>query len=538
MLTNPFFMSRSVFISVVVFLFFSCQTADTSPFKNNTIAAAHPLASLAGKAMYEQGGNAFDAAVAAGFTLAVVEPSMSGIGGRLQAIFRETSGKIGGVDASTQVPMNYKPTTEKYASGYHTIGIPGVVAGLLKLHTEHGVLTLEQVMAPAINYAENGFELLAGEAQRQQSAKAVFEKYEGTKKYFLNAQGMAFQEGERLVQKALAKTLKVISQKGKTGFYEGEIAQKMIEDIQKNGGLLTLADLKNYKALDAEVLEGQFQGLTVKALNLPSYGAITIQILQILDQLTPAITEEDWAFEVGGVTALAYNYRKYQKNKDSLAQILSYQRAAEWANQIEQQQLDLVAEKRTGLPGSWTASIGHTTHLTTADDQGNIVSLTQTIGPNMGSKVVTPGLGFLYAVTLGGYLGEYKPGDRSNSHISPTLFLDQDQLVLALGAAGGSRIVPAVTQVAHRYLMQKKSLHEALSFPRVYPYQDSLWLEDHEEVKALNANLNPALFPIKMIQEKALFGRVHAVAYDSLNQEWIGAADPDWEGTVENYTTR
>ena len=88
MLANPFFMSRSVFISVVVFIFFSCQTSDTSPFKNNTIAAAHPLASLAGKKMYEQGGNAFDAAVAAGFTLAVVEPSMSGIGGRLHEIVK------------------------------------------------------------------------------------------------------------------------------------------------------------------------------------------------------------------------------------------------------------------------------------------------------------------------------------------------------------------------------------------------------------------------------------------------------------------
>jgi gamma-glutamyltranspeptidase/glutathione hydrolase len=134
LLANPFFMSRSVFISVVVFIFFSCQTSDTSPFKNNTIAAAHPLASLAGKKMYEQGGNAFDAAVAAGFTLAVVEPSMSGIGGRLQAIFRKVSGDIGGVDASTQVPINYKPSKEKFSSGYRTIGIPGVVAGLLKLH--------------------------------------------------------------------------------------------------------------------------------------------------------------------------------------------------------------------------------------------------------------------------------------------------------------------------------------------------------------------------------------------------------------------
>ncbi len=528
-------MSKSILFSALLLLVFGCQSPKSDPFQNNTIATAHPLASQAGKAIFAQGGNAFDAAVAAGFTLAVVEPSMSGIGGRLQAIYQIASGEIGGVDASTQVPMNYKPTTEKYSSGYQTIGIPGVVAGLLKLHTTKGLLPLQQVMAPAINYAENGFEILAGEAIRQQSAKAVFEKYEGTKKHFLNAQGAAFQAGELVVQKTLAHTLKTIALKGKAGFYEGEIAQKMVADIQANGGLLTLEDLKNYEALEAEVLEGKFQGLTVKALNLPSYGAITIQILQILDQLTPAETEEDWALNLGRTTELAYTYRKYQQNKDSLAQILSYQRAGIWAAQIEQQQLELVAENDTELPGSWTAAIGHTTHLTAADDQGNVVSLTQTIGPNMGSKVATPDLGFLYAVTLGGYLGEYKPGDRSNSHISPTLFLDQEQLILALGAAGGSRIVPAVTQVAHRYLAQKKSLQEALHLPRVYPYQDSLWLENHPEVKDLNADFNPTLIPVKLIDEKARFGRVHAIAYDIVNQIWKGAADPDWEGTVENF---
>jgi gamma-glutamyltranspeptidase/glutathione hydrolase len=538
LLANPFFMSRSVFISVVVFIFFSCQTSDTSPFKNNTIAAAHPLASLAGKKMYEQGGNAFDAAVAAGFTLAVVEPSMSGIGGRLQAIFRKVSGDIGGVDASTQVPINYKPSKEKFSSGYRTIGIPGVVAGLLKLHEEHGILPLQQVMEPAIHYAENGFEILAGEARRQQMTKEVFEQFEGTKKHFLNAEGESFQKGDWVIQKTLASTLKSIALKGKAGFYDGEVAQKMVNDIQSNGGLLTLEDLKNYNALNAEVLEGSFQGLTVKALNLPSYGAITIQILQILDQLSPAQTEEDWAIDLGEVTKLAYTYRKHQKNRDSLKQILSCQKALRWAEQISENQLDLMTENHKQMPVSWIASIGHTTHLTTADQEGNVVSLTQTIGPNMGSKVASAELGFLYAVTLGGYLGEYKPGERSNSHITPTLFLDGDQVTLAIGAAGGSRIVTAVTQVAQRYFVQKHNLNKALLLPRVYPFQDSLWIEDHQGVKDLNADLSPTSYPVKMIDQRARFGRVHAIAYDSINKSWIGAADPDWEGTVENYSSK
>lgn len=535
MLTNPFFMSKFALILLIPFLVTGCQDAVTPPYNNNTIAAAHPLASLAGKKMYEQGGNAFDAAVAAGFTLAVVEPSMSGIGGRLQAIYRNASGQIAGVDASTQVPMSYKPLEKKYSYGYQTIGIPGVVAGLLKLHQEQGSLNLNQVMAPAIKYAEEGFNILPLEALRQQSAKEKLVEFEGSSTHFLNAKGESYQAGDRVVQKTLANTLRQIAAKGKAGFYEGEVAEKMVADIQANGGILSLEDLKNYKALDSKVLTGSFQGLDVHALYLPSYGAITLQILQIMDQLAPAISEETWAKQFNEVTALAYSYRKHQQNQDSLSKIIDYAQAKSWAMRIDNGTKNLVAEALHTLPESWSAAVGHTTHLTAADDQGNVISLTQTVGPNMGSKVATKDLGFLYAVSLGGYLGEYKPGDRSNSHISPTLFSKDGKLQLALGAAGGSRIVTAVTQVSHRYFAQKNPLDRALFLPRVYPFQDSLWIEDHEEVKTLNAAIDPLLYPVKMIDQKARFGRVHAVALDTLTNSWIGAADPDWEGTVEYY---
>tara|TARA_Y100000385_G_scaffold30206_2_gene28436 strand:+ start:3588 stop:5186 length:1599 start_codon:yes stop_codon:yes gene_type:complete len=531
---NKFF---SYFI-ISILTFICCQENPKSLLKNNTIASAHPLASLAGKNMFEQGGNAFDAAVAAGFTLAVVEPSMSGIGGRLQAIFHKASGKIGGVDASTQVPMQYKPTDEKHSYGYKTIGIPGVVAGLLKLQKENGVLPIQKVMEPAINYAENGFKILPGEAYRQQMSKEIFEQYEGTKTHFLSADGTSYKSGDLFVQKTLALTLKAIATGGKAGFYEGDIAQKIVKDIQSNGGLITLEDLKNYQALNSEVLDGSFQGYKVYALNLPSYGAITIQILQILDHLKIGNNEEDWAEKIGKATELAYMYREHQNDRDSLNSILSYDQAANWAKQIQDQKLNLVSQNTSNMPGSWIASLGHTTHLTTADKNGNVVSLTQTVGPNMGSKVASKELGFLYAVTLGGYLGEYKPGDRSNSHITPTLFKDEDKVILALGAAGGSRIITAVTQVAHRYLAQKSELKRALFLPRVYPYEDSLWIEDHDGVKQLNADFNMESYPVKMIDEKARFGRVHAIAYDSISKSWIGAADPDWEGTVENHITK
>ena len=526
--------SKSSFIAPSIFLILitSCNVNNNNTH-NDAIASAHPLASLAGKEMFEQNGNAFDAAVAAAFTLAVVEPSMSGIGGRLQAIYHKETGEVGGVDASTQVPREYRPTEEKYSYGYKTIGIPGVVAGLLKLHGDNGSLALEKVMAPSIRYAEEGYRILPLEATRQQSAKNIFKEFEGTKIHFLNNNGDSYQAGDLVVQKTLANTLKQIAAKGKAGFYEGEVAIKMVEDIQANGGAISLEDLKNYNALDSKVHKGVFQDRDIYSLGLPSYGAITIQILQIMDQLSKPNSEESWAKQFNSATALAYTYRSHQQNPDSLAKILDYDQARMWAMKIQKDNLSFVDNISNNIPESWTASIGHTTHLTTADDQGNVVSLTQTIGPNMGSKVVSKELGFLYAVSLGGYLGEYKPGDRSNSHISPTLFMKKGRIQLALGAAGGSRIITAITQVAHRYFLQKNDLKKALFLPRLYPFEDTLWIENHSEIKELNAELDPKSYAIKMIDEKARFGRVHAISLDTIENKWKGAADPDWEGTVE-----
>ena len=516
----------------------ACSTKTQSPYSNSVIATAHPLATEAGKKMFALGGNAFDAAIAAAFTLSVVEPSMSGIGGRLQAIYQSADGNISGVDATTEVPMNYKETDQKFNYGYPTIGIPGVVAGLIKLHQEQGSLPLNELMAPSIELAEEGFEILPGEALRQASVVDQLREFEGTRQHFITSDSNTVKSGERLIQKDLAQVLKKIAAEGHKGFYEGDIAEKMVADIQKNGGVLTLEDLKNYTARRSRILEGTYKGYNIYSPFLPSYGAITIQILQILDHLSPIQSEEEWTQQLGKVTEIAYNYRDFQKNEDSLENILSYEKAAQWAKQIETNKVELseLFNQSNPIPLSWTSIDGHTTHLTAADQWGNSIALTQTVGPTMGSKVATKGLGFIYAVTLGGYLGSYRPGDRVNSHISPTLVkTPEGKVQIALGAAGGSRIITAITQVLSRYIGQKLPLEQAMLLPRVYPYEDSLWIENHSEIDKLNATFDSNTFPVKYIDEIAKFGRVHAVAKDPNDEAWIGAADPDWEGTTASY---
>ena len=513
----------------------SCNSLQVKE-KNDVISTPHPLASLAGKEMFSQNGNAFDAAVAAAFTLAVVEPSMSGIGGRLQVIYKSSEG-IKGIDASTEVPMNYEPSDEGSRYGYKTIGIPGVVAGLLKLHEEQGSLTLSQVMEPSIRYATEGYQILPGEAFRQSIEKDIINEFDATSSYFLKPDGSSYEAGEIFVQKDLGQTLNRIKENGHQGFYEGETANAIVKDMKINGGLLTLEDLKNYKALDARVLTGSYKGFDIYSLFLPSYGAITIQILQIIDALDfNEDSEKEWAYYLGKTTDLAYKYRKKQNNPDSLKMILSKEKAKEWANDIVQKK-KLVNNVFANEPISWNEKIGHTAHLTSADSDGNVVSLTQTIGPLMGSKVASKNLGFLYAVTLGGYLGDYKPGDRANSHISPTFISKENDVILALGAAGGSRIVTAITQVISRFFSNSFNLNEAISKPRVYPDKDTLLLENHSGIKwdeELEEYLIENKYPYRFISYPAMFGRVFGIQLDQKSNKWIGVADPDWEGTVES----
>ena len=517
----------------------SCNE-DESLYSNSIISSPHPVASEAGKIIYSQGGNAFDAAVASAFTLSVVEPSMSGIGGRLQVIYKQAEGDILGIDATTQIPESFNNNEKDLPSyGYKTIGIPGVVAGLIKLHEENGFLDLKTVMQPSISIAENGFFLLPGEITRQQNEKEKITSFEGTKIYFLNPDGESFKLGDKLIQKDLANTLRIIAENGKKGFYEGEIADKIVNDIQSNGGFITKDDLKNYSAKKSEVLNGKFNGFNVHTLNLPSYGSITIQMVQIFDQLK-IDSEVDWTFKISNAIEEAYKYRPFQKDIDSVKSILSVNRAKDLAKDIEDSYSEIAFSDVIKKFDIADIAQGHTAHLTTSDKYGNVVSLTQTLGPNMGSKVATKGLGFLYNVTmgpyLGGYLGEDKPGDRASSHISPTIFTKNKQVVLALGAAGGNKIPVAINQVAYRYLKQNLPLSEALFMPRVYKYDSPIYIERHIGLLGFNdSDIYIKSKNIERIVDMGYFGRVHAIALDSINRRWIGAADKDWEGSVSNF---
>jgi len=342
------------------------------------------------------------------------------------------------------------------------------------------------------------------------------------------------------VQKDLANTLGLIAKGGRDAFYKGEIAKKIVADFQKNKGILTLEDLANYEAKSSRILSGNYRGHDLHGLWVPSFGALTIQILQILENLPMSeLKDADWASAVSQAINIAYQDRSKQMlaNTDSIVNALTskaYAKQQAMKININGGSLGYLPTSEKD-PEGWATAMGHTTHLSTADKNGMMVALTQSLGPNMGSKVASPELGFLYAVTLGRYLGVYLPGQRAASFISPFIISKDGKPFMALGAAGGSRIVSAVAAVSTRVIDHQLPLDKALMISRVYPNQDKLQVEAHEGTgwkPAFTAELKKEGFEVEIIDKKARFGRVHAVLFDEKTGRWIGGADPDWEGVA------
>ena len=530
------------------------------------VVAAQPLATAAGVEMLERGGNAADAAVAAAFAVSVVEPSMNSIGGRTQILVRTADGSFHGIDATTQAPDTYDPDTAPQAGyGYPTVGLPGAVAGLTRLLDEYGTLPLATVMEPAIRYASEGFALLPGEAARQASTVDQLRESEGAPLYYLKPDGSPYEAGDHFVQNDLAMVLRRIASGGADAFYRGEIAEAMADDIVGAGGHVTAAALAGYRAEDARVVRGSYRGHELVGTFTPAAGAMTIGILQIIENFDLAGADETtWAAVVGQALTLGFEAARTHRGPDAWQLLTSREwareqaervrlpvaaaalgpepAAAPWGSRVPAVMLSGARPAATWLPGP--DDEGHTTHLSTADADGMAIALTQTIGPAMGSKIATPGLGFLYAATLGGYLGRLEPGERARSNISPFMVLDGDDPMLVLGAAGGARIVSAVVQAVCRVVDQGLSLPEALAAARLHPMQGSLNSPGSESGFQMETSpdigwspdvigeLRQLGFAVQEVPRSGAFGRIHGMSYDAAASSWTGAADPDWEGSA------
>ncbi len=568
---------NQIFTLLLLFILSACSsTTTTEPVDDNPkteqsnlgmVAAAQPLATQAGNEMLALGGNAADAAIASGFVISVVEPTMNSIGGRSQILVRTKDGIFQAYNGMTEIPASFVQPETPATQGHGTIAIPGVVANLMRLHKEYGSLPLETLMQPAINAAQNGFEVLPGEAARHASGYDAFKNNPGFKAQMLKQDSITYQAGEILKQPDLAETLKRIAATNGKDFYEGETAQRIASDMEVNGGFVSLDDLKNYQAIDGRYVTTNYRGYDIHSIPAPAGGGLIVKTLNILENFDMAsLSNAQWGAVVNQALSHAVESMTYDYQESDLAFVESREWAKEKASTVVipleessafnidfnvERDINLVASNTDWTGNTWGEESHHTTHFVTADCEGMVVSITQTVGPLFGSKVITPGLGFVYASTMGAYLSgsDQNPGARPRTTIAPTVVTKDGEVVMTLGAAGGLRILSGIVQVISRTIDQGMDLESAVAAPRVHPSQSTNRETGQREFDRMrfSAEFTPengwtsadstfwtnSGFKVQAIKRYGAFSRVHAISRDLKTGIWTGMADLDWEGTAD-----
>ena len=526
---------KYILISIIILLT-SCGS-DTTNNTNGAISSTSRLASEVGIDILKQGGNAFDAIVATGFTLAVTSPANGNIGGGGFLVAQTESGEVFTLDFREEAPAesyetmfldeNNEYSRELALFSHKSSGVPGTVDGLVKIFNDYGSgkFTLEEILAPAIDYAENGHKINKSSAFGFDWYRHLFLEDEAASKLFVKnftpdmqtlrsdfknglipedeyiEQMRSFNqwsEGDVLVQKDLAKTLRKIAQNGALGFYSGEVADLIVAEMKKNNGLITKNDLANYQSVYRDPVVGTYRGSKIVSMGPPSSGgALLIQMLNMLENYDLQSMERnstEFVHMMTEIQRLAYADRAIHLGDPDF-----------WPNPIPmltskdyaKERLSLVSMKKA-TPSTEIAAgeiilkeSMETTHYSAMDKKGNIVGITTTINHSYGNKKIVDGAGFLLnnemddfsskpgqqnTYGLIGYsANSIQPSKRPLSSMTPSLIIDKEgNRMMTIGAAGGSRIITAVLQTIISVIDHNLGIQEAIDLPRTH----SQWLPD------------------------------------------------------------
>lgn len=467
---------------------------------DGVVVTQHYLATEIGENILAQGGNAYDAAIAVGFALAVVLPRAGNIGGGgFMVIYDEDSNDTYAIDYREKAPAasfrdmyldeNGEFDILKSTFGYNAIGVPGTVHGFWSVHQRFGSLPWADLIHPAIILAERGFVMSDYMAQTLNNYSEKMSYYDETRNIFLR--NYPNLKDSRLIQNDLAKTLKRIQKDGLNGFYSGETALLIAADMKENGGLITEQDLLDYRSIWRDPIKGTYRGRTIVTMPPPSSGGIhLIQMLNILEN-----------FELGSYEHNSYQYvsllsetmkyayadrSEYLGDPDFFEVPISKIIAKEYAKIISAsiEELGVLPSSKIN-PGMYiNPESNETTHFSIADRFGNVISNTYTINSAFGSGVTIKGTGILMNNEmddfsgqpgvpnqfglLGGIANEIEPAKRPLSSMTPTIVFDNDEPFLAIGSPGGSRIITAVLQIILNVIDFEQSLEEATDSKRVH----------------------------------------------------------------------
>jgi len=454
------------------------------------VVAAHPLAAEAGRDMLKRGGNAVDAAVTTAFTLNAVEPFASGIGGGgFMVLYLAKTKKVTVVNFREQAPAAATPTMfrekgdamDEWRTARGTaVGVPGMLAGWAYALRKYGTKTLAETAARAIEIAERGFPVSSTFSAINKDEYEKLLRNAGEATCYLN-QGIPYEPGDVLRNPDLARTLKSIAAGDIDAFYKGDIARKIVAAVHDKGGVMSLADLENFRPLEVEPVLGIYKGLTIYAAPPPAAGGL--HILQLLNIAEP------WPLKAWGHNSAPYIHHLSEAlrflfaDKDrydadpgftpmTLGSLLSAEYAARVRNGIRPDR----------IAGSYPFSRldrlqdreGNTTHVGVIDPDGNIVALTQSINDFFGTGIVPEGTGFLLNDHMADFstdpasLNAPNPGRRPVSNMGPLIVLKDGRPVLTLGSPGGTRIFPTLSQIILNLVEFGMSLDEAIEAPRFF----------------------------------------------------------------------
>jgi len=547
------------------------------------VAAAHPRAAEAGVAALEDGGTAVDAAVTTAFALGVLEPMMGGIGGGgSMTLWNPENEKARFIDfyASAGADPDYGlgEVPDSMRSRERMVAVPGTVDGLLDAHAEHGTLSRERVLAPAVRLAKDGFLVHSLLARIVADYEERLTFSDGAADLFY-PDGEPLQAGDRLVQPALAKALERIAEKGRAGFYDGPTAKAMIDRLDEGGNPLTADDLAAYDSRKRAPLCGSYGPYTVLSATPPLNGAEVIETLNLLEPYDlssrglPARNAEALNPMVDAIRIARADRRRWIGDPDDTGvpavglagEDFADRRGALMGNTVpdsmeagnpwpseEKGRSDactaLGTYPPTTMPKPEPELNGereedpdqHTSHISIIDDEGRAVSLTFTMGLYFGSAVFVDGF-FLNSAAMNFEESGDRPvanqrGSRRTprSSTAPTILLEEGKPRLVVGSPGSGRIPPAIVHMVTYTLDYGLDPATAVRMPRVYPFvtEPHVRMEDGVSASALSA-LRDRGYNLKMYPPQSLyFGGVHAVYVDE-NGRRIGVADPRRNGATQ-----
>ncbi|MEM7132349.1 MAG: gamma-glutamyltransferase [Chloroflexota bacterium] len=469
------------------------------------VASNHSLGSAAGLEMLAMGGNAIDAAIGTLFALNVVEPMMVGILGAGWMNIRLASGESIIVDNYATAPQTatsdlFTPISDSWPDymetvgdaskvGYLATGTPGTLKAWVEAVQSWGRLDLATVMAPAIRYAEQGFVVGGYLHELIMSTHSDLARFPASADLFL-PNGKPLDSGERLIQPELGKTFRAIAQHGADVLYDGAVGQVIVDDIAQNGGILSMDDLRQYGTIRREALSLSYRGYEVIVPSPPCAGGLhLLQILALLEGFDVAslgFGTSDGIHLLTECFKIAFADRAAHVGDPANGHVpvewlLSESYASERQVTIR---MDKASPQNAGvLPSS---DSNDTTHVTAADQEGNIASFTQTINQAFGSKVIVPGTGLLLNNCMAlfdphpGHPNSVGPGKRTVSSTSPVIVLKGGEPLMALGTPGGVRIFPSIAQAIVNVIDHGMTLQEAVEAPRVWT--QGQWLEVEQEI--------------------------------------------------------